>query len=110
MHRFELCSYVSEPGSNLSQEPTCWLLVAGVIKTELHRNNTGASIMYNLGNLFMKSIGQGASTQTMCAVCDDIVGGAYYADCAVKEPRNDANSETLAESLWERSDALIAGE
>merc|ERR1712166_42641 len=82
----------------------------GVIKTELHRNNTGASIMYNLGNLFMKSIGQGASTQTMCAVCDVIVGGAYYADCAIKEPRNDANSEALAESLWERSDALIGGE
>ena len=79
-----------------------------MIKTELHRNNTGAKIAYTLGNMFMKSIGQGAATQTLLAVTDDLVGGAYYADCAMKAPREDVNSETLGTLLWEKSDALVS--
>eukprot|EP00656_Telonema_subtile_P046905 TRINITY_DN5355_c0_g1_i1.p1 TRINITY_DN5355_c0_g1~~TRINITY_DN5355_c0_g1_i1.p1 ORF type:complete len:261 (+),score=71.95 TRINITY_DN5355_c0_g1_i1:173-955(+) len=80
----------------------------GVIKTELARNNTGAKIFYGVGQLFMKSIGQGAATQTRCAVSDELVGGGYYSDCQLKEPREDANSEELATSLWEASEMLVA--
>ena len=46
----------------------------GVIATELARNNTGAQIFYFLGGLFMKSIPQGAATQALCLVREDLKG------------------------------------
>jgi len=80
----------------------------GVIKTELHRNNGGAKFFYNLGYLFTKSIGQGAATQTLCAVSEQVSAGAYYADCATKPPRADTEDEQLAIALWEKSKELTS--
>ena len=61
--------------------------------------------------MFLKSIGQGAATQTLCAVMpgNELVGGGYYADCALQTPRADTESEQLAGELWRKSEELTTG-
>jgi hypothetical protein len=81
----------------------------GVIKTELHRNKTGAQIFYALGSLFMKSIPQGAATQTLCLVREDLVGGGYYADCQLETPSQEIDGD-VATGLWELSERLVASQ
>lgn len=50
---------------------------------------------------------QGAATQTFCAVSPDLEGGAYYSDCALKEPRADAADAKLASALWVASLQIV---
>ena len=76
----------------------------GVIKTELHRNNMLAKVFYTLGSVTFKSIAQGAATQTLCAVRDDLVGGGFYSNCQHATARPDALSAELGAALWDKSE------
>jgi len=90
----------------------------GVIRTELGRHSTLASIFYVVGFPFMKSIPQGAATTVYCATAPEVLekgdggegedgSGKYYADCNV-EPTSRPLSVADADRLWELSEHLIA--
>ncbi|NNF27691.1 MAG: hypothetical protein HKN73_10770, partial [Gemmatimonadetes bacterium] len=51
---------------------------------------------------------QGARTQTLCAVMpsDDLVPGAYYADCVVAEEAQSARNEEDAKRLYDYCDEV----
>ena len=53
-----------------------------------------------------KSTQQGAATTVLCAVTDNLQNGAYYADCAVKEPHTVANDPADAAALYDYCEEL----
>jgi WW domain-containing oxidoreductase len=84
----------------------------GVIQTNLGRHMPAiARAVLGLGGpLFLKSIPQGAATQTWLAAhpATGSLRGAYCADCNVARPRPDAEDDALAERLWDVSEAIAA--
>jgi WW domain-containing oxidoreductase len=84
----------------------------GVIATNLGRHMP--SIMrVALGvaaPLVLKSIPQGAATQTWAAVhpAAASLSGTYLADCNVARPRRDAEDPALAARLWEVTERIVA--
>jgi len=50
---------------------------------------------------------QGASTTVYCTVWPNLAGGQYYCDCAVEPKVNSLMTDTLADQLWVRSEALL---
>eukprot|EP00009_Paramoeba_aestuarina_P005233 CAMPEP_0201522748 /NCGR_PEP_ID=MMETSP0161_2-20130828/18527_1 /ASSEMBLY_ACC=CAM_ASM_000251 /TAXON_ID=180227 /ORGANISM="Neoparamoeba aestuarina, Strain SoJaBio B1-5/56/2" /LENGTH=297 /DNA_ID=CAMNT_0047921675 /DNA_START=103 /DNA_END=993 /DNA_ORIENTATION=- len=75
----------------------------GVINTELGRNNSMAGIFYTIGQVFMKSIPQGAATTLYCATSKDVIesgSGKYYSDCGLDTAKDYCNVEN-ANKLWE---------
>ena len=88
-----------------------YALHPGVIPTELGRNNSWAEMFYGtaLFRLFMKDVGQGASTQVYCLLEDAAAAppGRYYQDNDVAEPRSDAVQQRNEDALWDASLRLI---
>lgn len=62
------------------------------------------------GPLFLKTVAQGAATQTYVAVHPDAskLTGEYFADCNVAEPTAIAQDAALASRLWEESERIVA--
>jgi WW domain-containing oxidoreductase len=60
--------------------------------------------------LFLKSVEQGAATQTYAAVRPELAGvsGQYFTHCNTGKPRADADDEALARELWDASERIIA--
>ena len=60
--------------------------------------------------LVLKSVPQGAATQTWAAVHPAAapLSGAYLADCNVARPRRDAEDPALAARLWEVTERIVA--
>jgi WW domain-containing oxidoreductase len=85
----------------------------GVIKTNLGRHmNPVARVAFGLvGPLALKSVAQGAATQTYVATHPSLAGvtGQYFADCNVARPRRDAEDPALAARLWEVTEGIVAG-
>lgn len=85
----------------------------GVIKTNLGRHmNPVAQVAFGLvGPLVLKSVAQGAATQTYVAAHPSVAGvtGQYFADCNVARPRRDAEDPALAARLWEVTERIVAG-
>ncbi|MGH8255541.1 MAG: SDR family oxidoreductase [Steroidobacteraceae bacterium] len=86
----------------------------GVIHTNLgrHMGTVIGKLMFGTGAaLFFKSIPQGAATECYVAVNPQAAGisGAYFANCALRQPRADANDPALARRLWEVSEKIVAG-
>jgi WW domain-containing oxidoreductase len=84
----------------------------GIIRTNLLRHfPNGEAFFDRVGEDNLKSIGQGAATQTFVATHPSLEGvsGAYFADCSVKEARVPAMDPELAEQLWESSAAIAVG-
>lgn len=83
----------------------------GVINTNLarHLNAFLRGIMEVVEPLFLKSIGQGAATQTWAAVHPDAatLNGEYLADCNVEEPSDYGRDSELAERLWEETEEIV---
>jgi len=81
----------------------------GVIPTELGRNQWAADFFYTIGNLFMKTIPQGASTTVYVAVAPELesVGGKYFQDCNLGKPTAASQDEKNALRLWEVSEKLV---
>ncbi len=85
----------------------------GVIDTNLARHmNAGIQVALKVvGPLFLKSIPQGAATETWAAAHPDAArhAGEYLADCNVAEPREDAEDPESAQRLWEWSESWVDG-
>lgn len=83
----------------------------GVIRTNLARSMPSFQQMaFGLvGPLVLKSVGQGAATQTYVAVhpATATISGAYFADCNVAKPRADADDPALAKKLWAESERIV---
>jgi WW domain-containing oxidoreductase len=84
----------------------------GVIHTNLTRHVTKASALFFAiaEPLALKTIAQGAATQTWAAVHPAAarLSGAYLADCNVARPRRDADDPALAARLWEVTERIVA--
>lgn len=81
----------------------------GVITTELTRHIPFADKLVEwfgpFVHIFLKTPWEGAATTLHTVLADDLVNGAYYADCAVlHSPNKEAHSDELAAQL----DALSA--
>ena len=99
MWRFE-----SSPGNPAAARPD-------VIATNLTRHMhpvLGAGWRL-LNPLFLKSIPQGAATQTFAAVHPDAakLSGEYLSDCNRKRPTPHAENIDLAARLWEKTDEIV---
>jgi WW domain-containing oxidoreductase len=84
----------------------------GVIKTELGRHMPGyANFVFGLvGPIFLKSIPQGAATQSYVAVHPALAHatGTYFADCNPAPCRADADDPALAARLWQVTEEIVA--
>jgi len=85
----------------------------GVIRTNLqrHMNPLFSAIMTLSGPLALKTVAQGAATQTYAATHPALaaVSGQYFANCNIARPRADADDAALAARLWETSERIVAG-
>jgi NAD(P)-dependent dehydrogenase (short-subunit alcohol dehydrogenase family) len=84
----------------------------GVIATNLGRSmasfqQIGLAMM---GPIALKSVGEGAATETYVAVHPGAAGisGAYFADCNVAKSRADADDAEMAKKLWAESERIVA--
>jgi WW domain-containing oxidoreductase len=84
----------------------------GVIRTNLqrHMNPVLSAVLTLSGPLALKSVAQGAATQTYVATHPALaaVSGEYFANCNVARPRADADDANLAARLWETSERIVA--
>jgi NAD(P)-dependent dehydrogenase (short-subunit alcohol dehydrogenase family) len=84
----------------------------GVIATPLFRHMGGlAKVAMSLaGPLFLKTVPQGAATQTWAAVHPEARrhSGAYFADCNVARSSALGHDDALAGRLWEESERIVA--
>ena len=85
----------------------------GVIATSLMRNmNPLVTIAGRLGSpIFMKTVAQGASTQTYVATHPSLSGmsGKYFANCNEKHSSRYGRDPTLATALWEKTQEIVEG-
>lgn len=83
----------------------------GPIDTNLTRNmNPLARAGWSLlGPMFLKSIPEGAATQTWAAVHPDAadLNGEYLADCNVAETNQYGRDTELAKNLWEATEEIV---
>jgi len=84
----------------------------GVIHTNLARSmNPLVRVALGIGGpLVLKSIPEGAATQTYLAVHPDVggVSGKYFADCNPSRTSSHGRDEAMAEKLWEVSERIVA--
>ncbi len=83
----------------------------GVIRTNLGRHmGLAAPLWWLAEQLVLKTIPQGAATQTFVAVHPDAAGvsGEYWSHCNLLEPSDHGRDAGLAAKLWEHTEALVA--
>lgn len=94
-----------------STEKTATSLHPGVIKTNLtrHMPDRGEDLFARLGAAGMKTIAQGAATQTLLAAHPSTatVTGQYWSDCQPAETTAAARDIELAERLWTETEAIL---
>jgi len=104
--------FAKELSKRLDGARTANALHPGVIHTNLGRHmGTIASIALGAaGPLVLKTIPEGAATQTYLAVHPNVAGvtGKYFSDCNEKAPRRDADDPDLARRLWEETERIVA--
>ena len=85
----------------------------GVIATSLMRNmNPLVTIAGRLVSpIFMKTVAQGASTQTYVATHPSLLGmsGKYFANCNEKHSSRYGRDPALATALWEKTQEIVEG-
>jgi NAD(P)-dependent dehydrogenase (short-subunit alcohol dehydrogenase family) len=85
----------------------------GVIKTEISRHMSGiANFGFAVvGPVALKSIAQGAATQTFLAVHPSVAGatGSYWLDCNPAPSTAAGDDPALAARLWEVTERIVAG-
>jgi len=80
----------------------------GVIKSPLWKHTLPSLLQPVVSLIANKNIEQGAATTIYCALCRSVQGGAYYDDCAVKEPSAFAKDVKLQQGLWDYTESLLA--
>lgn len=83
----------------------------GVINTNLGRHMPGAMTvaLKALGWIGLKSIPQGAATQTYLATHPSLAGvsGEFFIDCNIAASSERGRDRALAETLWRESEAIV---
>ena len=83
----------------------------GITAVSLHPGViTDSDLWRHAGNVMTanKSVPQGASTSVYCALAPDVVGGAFYDNCAPCGAAPHATDPALAERLWAETEKLLA--
>lgn len=84
----------------------------GVIRTNLvrHMNPLAGITMSLIGKIFLKSIPQGAATQCYVAAHPDAANakGEYFSDCNIAKPSRHGRNEEMAETLWAKTEEIVA--
>lgn len=84
----------------------------GVIATNLGRHMSPWTRvgLAAAGPLFLKTVGEGAATQTWAAVHPDAakVNGEYLSDCNIATSSAHGQDKALAEKLWVATEAIVA--
>jgi WW domain-containing oxidoreductase len=78
--------------------------------TNLNRNlGLPFRVILSIAQLFMKSVAQGAATQTLLAASPLVEGitGQYWSDCQVAEGNALLNDPVLAQRLWTVSEQIV---
>lgn len=95
-----------------SKKQTANAVHPGVINTGLQRSMGSflAGTMQVMSPLFMKSIPEGAATETFAATHPSVgaTNGEFFADCNVAKCSKLASDSALASKLWEKSEQLVA--
>lgn len=103
--------FANELSKRLNPGQTANSLHPGVIATNLGRHLAGPLQLAigALRPLVLKSIPQGAATQTWLATHPSLVDttGRYFADCNATEPSEHGRDATLAAALWDRTEELL---
>ena len=90
---------------------TAYAVHPGVVATNLARNlgPVLSRVFTAMGQLFLKSVDEGAATAVFAAVSPKALplAGSYLSDSNVKKPRADAEDATLAARLWEVSEEIV---
>jgi NAD(P)-dependent dehydrogenase (short-subunit alcohol dehydrogenase family) len=82
----------------------------GVVRTGFGKNENGIwKLLTTVGSPFFRSPARGARSLVWLATSDEAaeLTGVYVVDEKVKQPSAQAQDDTLAAELWERSDALV---
>lgn len=83
----------------------------GVIGTDLarHMNPWLQGLMTIAEPMFLKSIPEGAATQTYAAVHPDggDINGEYLSDCNIEEPSDHGQDDELRDRLWWETEKII---
>ncbi len=82
----------------------------GVVRTGFGKNDMGIwKVLTTLGGPFFRSPARGARSLVWLSVSDEAAGltGGYVQDEKVLQPSAQAQDDTLAEGLWERSVRLV---
>jgi WW domain-containing oxidoreductase len=84
----------------------------GVIQTNLGRWMPGffRSVLSAANPVFLKSVPEGAATQTFVATHPSVAGvtGEYFSSCNVAQPTQYARDADLASRLWKASEEIAA--
>ena len=84
----------------------------GITAVALHPGviTDGSDLWRHAGKVMRgsKNVQQGASTSVYCSVGSDIVGGAFYSDCARAGAADWATNPALAARLWEETEKLVS--
>ncbi|HMR06503.1 MAG TPA: SDR family oxidoreductase [Polyangiaceae bacterium] len=80
-----------------------------LIATSIGRNSLLARIAITLAKPFTKTLSQGAATSVLCAASPSAANakGEYFQDCQVARASKEACDPTVAQKLWELSEALL---
>ncbi len=112
----KLCNllFVRELARRLPDGQSAYAVHPGVIATNLGRHMPGVvrALFGTLGPLIaLKSVAQGAATQTYVATHPDAAGasGEYWADCNVAKSSDHGTDKDLARALWDKTLALVDG-
>jgi NAD(P)-dependent dehydrogenase (short-subunit alcohol dehydrogenase family) len=97
--------------TRLQPGQTANALHPGVIYTPLWRHIPAPAAERMKSTMTFKTIPQGAATQVFVATHPAVEGatGAYFSDCATKEPSAQAQDEALAARLWDWTEGFVAG-
>jgi NAD(P)-dependent dehydrogenase (short-subunit alcohol dehydrogenase family) len=83
----------------------------GGINTELGRhikmNYMVGRLLFTMIGWMLKSIPQGAATETYLATAEGVLGGEYYADCNLSPSTAASHDAELGRKLWELSERLV---
>lgn len=94
-----------------SHERSAVAVHPGAIDTNLTRHlNTALQWAWSLASpLFLKTIPQGAATQTWAAVHPDAadLNGEYLADCNIEQPDSRADDPEKARRLWQVTEEIV---
>jgi NAD(P)-dependent dehydrogenase (short-subunit alcohol dehydrogenase family) len=105
--------FTTQLSTKLKPAQTANAVHPGVIQTNLgrHMNILARTLIPVVSPIFLKSIPQGAATQTLVATHPSAAAqtGLYWSDCNPKEGSAFTRDTALAEKLWTKTEEIVEG-